>query len=210
MKRLIFTAFISMMIVSSVFAENNQTVVVGVGLGLHSFAGSDDLREGSDLFGNIDEVRVSGVTLWYIEWYVFGNIGFGFNSHNQTVSRSYTSGGESIDHKWNIDSYLVTLNLIPLGGTRYARMGIFVGTGTSTYKIEETVSGTSSDYEASESVSGPATTAGIYIDWGGEGFGMRAGYKYLATNFPDIETSSGDASVSASGGTLHLDFRWAF
>ncbi len=195
----------------SIYAENDQTVVMGVGYGIHSFNEIDDTRAGSDYFGNVDEVNVAGTLRFYLEWYMFENLGLGAKLHNLGVSRTYSTWTSSTEQKWEINNIFATVNIVPIGGKGYARFGILAGFGPSSYQYTATTIGTGDDTSLSESKSSMATLLEAYIDWGGEAFGARLAYSSLSVAYDDLEASDGTKTpISASGGAFCLDLRYAF
>ncbi|MCZ6645122.1 MAG: hypothetical protein O7B79_02675 [SAR324 cluster bacterium] len=177
---------------------NDQTVVIGIGFGIHTFSETDDVRQNVFLIAD----DVAGMGQLYVEWYVFETIGFGIRSINLGVTETI-SFGTTIETELSVDNNFFTVNWVPLGADSYARMGLLAGVGNSNYEVTQTVTpgGTSSI-----SSSGSATLLGIYVDWGGEDFGARFGANFLETDLDDIN----GLTVDASGRSIYFDLRWAF
>ena len=79
---------------------------------------------------------------------------------------------------------------------------LLAGIGTAEYEATRTFGSSS----FSGTSTGPATLAGIYVDWGGDFFGARFGANVISTDLGDIN----GLEVDASGTSLYFDFRWAF
>lgn len=184
------------------YADNDQNIVLGIGLGLHSFSQSDDFREPSGPF--TVEIDVAGMSQLYAEWYALGALGFGVRVVTLSVREEVsTIGGSTAGHKeLTVSNVLGTVNLVLLGGTSYARLGVMAGAGSSTYEATESFSGST----ASDSTSGTAALAGAYVDWGGADAGGRFGVNVLSTQLDKL----GGFDVDASGTSVYFDFRWAF
>ena len=107
-------------------------------------------------------------------------------------------GGPPLQKEVTVQSNLLTLHWVPLGGRSYTRVGILVGAGSASYNATE-------DFGPSGSSSGSAPLAGAYVDWGAEDFGGRFGVHLLNT---DLDNLNG-LQVDGSGTTFYLDLRWA-
>lgn len=180
-------------------AKNDQSLVIGLGLGGHIFDTIDGFREEDELFS---EVSAAGMTELFAEWYLIGDFGIGL--------RNVTIGGReevpfmetTVMREFEISNQLFTLNWVPLGSEGYTRLGIWVGTGTSEYTATLGSGGVTSEIVSK----GSAVMEGIYLDWGGEAFGARAGIAHLATSLGAI----GDIEVDGTGLSISFDLRLAF
>ncbi len=201
----------SVLFSSKILAKNHQTSVLGFGVGYHGFAEKDDPRKGTNTYNKVDEVGLAGVYRLYGEWYPLETLGLGFLANYQVVDRTYSdTGGGRLEEDWSIGHYFATINIVLLGGTSYARLGLYAGGGPATYRIRQKLSGTASDYNETASQSGTATTLGIYLDWGEEDFGVRTGYQSINSSFPELEINNIKNEISSTGATVHFDLRWAF
>ncbi len=207
--KLLISVFLVLSFSSSILAENNQTVVLGGGSGPHNFSGRDNTREGGRFTPG---VYSGGGFRLFSEWYVLGNFGIGLLANYQTAFRDYSDyeNDVSVTQTWTIRHYFGTINIIPFGGETYARMGLYVGGGPSEYSVKQEVWSATTDDDETFTVNGTATTYGIYGDWGGDFFGMRAGVQFIDSNYPDMEVDNQSYKISSSGATMHFDFRWAF
>ena len=112
-----------------------------------------------------------------------------------TSNTTVTIGASTFEFTNEVDldiaNLLFTVNWVPLGGRRYARLGLLAGLGLTDYEFTETngPGGT-----ATSSTSGTAALVGIYVDWGADGFGARFGTQYLETDLDAIDGSSVDVS----------------
>lgn len=187
--------------------RNDQRWVIGAGLGTHQF--STPHKAGST--GDTIEIVSLLAQQVFAEWYVLDEVGFGVRmvSFDAEVTSTATGTINGIAYSAesiigvDIDNLLFTINWIPLGKEGYTRMGVLAGIGTSTYAVTETYD---PGPDSSEATSGTAALAGVYVDWGGAGFGARGGLQVLTTSLDDIDGES----VDVSGNELFLDLRWAF
>ena len=187
--------------------DNNHAVVIGTGFGGHQFATTH--KAGQEPVAL--EVISAFMQQYYAEWYVFDTLGLGFrfttfgtsvsSSTSVTIGGTTTTASSEADLK--VNNWLFTVNWVPLGGKRYARLGVLAGLGMSDYTFTET--NIPGGVETS-STSGPAALLGIYVDWGADGFGARFGTQYLATDLDPVDGSD----VDASGRDVYIDLRWAF
>lgn len=178
-------------------AQNSQFIVVGAGLGNFRYSTTDDVRAGGlglDAFDNAAQAQL------YVEWYAFGPLGFGLRQHR---SGGFQGGGFGYDRDVNVQALLVTGHWVVWGAQDYARVGLLAGVGPVTYEFTLTPPGGAS---YSDSTSGTEALLGGYLDWGGDGFGARAGVNLVATSIGDMHGASADGS----GTGLYLDLRWAF
>ncbi len=183
---------------SAVFAENDQTVVIGYGSGLHTFSTTDDLRQNGFFIDSM-----AGASDLYVEWYAFEEFGVGFRLNGLGVVETVSTLSTIEQRELSVGSSFITLNWVPVGASDYTRFGLLAGFGNSEYKYTEL-----KDYATVNSVSteGPATLLGGYVDWGGEDFGARFSLNLLNT---DLAEKNG-TKVDASGSYWTFDLRWAF
>ena len=187
--------------------DNDHIVVIGAGFGGHTFATPH--RAGQNTVAL--EVISAFMQQIYGEWYAFDQVGFGLRlitfgtsaSSFTTVTVGNTTTTATSEVDLNVGNLLFTVNWVPLGGQRYARLGLLAGLGLSDYEFTESSSPAGS---ATESTSGPAALLGIYVDWGADGFGARFGLQFLETDLDPINGSP----VDVSGREIYLDLRWAF
>lgn len=196
---------------SNTFAAEPHSVVIGLGLGVHSFSTIDETREGGDGYSQ-DEVSAAVMFEYYIEWYFINELAIGYRNLTLINNRElYISSEIQIKQEWTISTSLITLNWVLYGVNDYTRIGFIGGYGSSEYKITQTVEAEASSSSKDEfSTNGTATLMGIYVDWGDEGFGARFGYNALNTSYDKLKDNSREYEVDASGGATYFDFRWAF
>ncbi len=180
------------------YAENDQTFVIGLGAGLHFFSTTDNARSNFILAPN-----VAGMSEFFGEWYVFGELGIGVRFINFGVTETVTASGGSSETTLDVNNVIFTVNWVPFGASGYTRMGLMAGAGPSDYELTQTNSAGAS---TTQSASGTAALAGIYVDWGGESFGARFGGNFIFTDLGDINGAPADGS----GTTIYFDLRWAF
>ena len=126
--------------------------------------------------------------------------------------------GESFDNEvtkeYTIRNQVFTINLVPFGGTRYARIVLVLGLGNGTYSAKETLADdkdSTNNYEYSGSVKGTVSLGQVYGDWGADGFGFRAGFGFLLTNYDKLELEKKTYDVNGSGlGFCAISIRYAF
>ena len=180
-------------------ADNDQTVVIG-------FGGGGYHMDGDDVHGSRDMLAYH----LYAEWYALGELGFGYR-RTQTVDVGGVATCEvGICETVTVTTDMLTVNWVPLGSKRYARLGLVGGYGIAQYQFQGTVAILKGPTEK-VSTSGTAALAGIYFDWGGTGFGARLGYDALFTQLKDATSASGvRLKTDGSGYMTYLDLRWAF
>jgi hypothetical protein len=183
---------------------NDQTVVIGAGLGIHTYSKADTIRQGVPGYGGADEIKQAGMGELFAEWYALGIVGFGVRGISLGTTRSYTSAGNQLDESVTVGLTFLTLNVIVAGAESYTRLGLLGGIGSATYKVTATLNGTQL---GSNSASGSATLAGTFLDWGGEDFGARFGVNAIQTSIKDM---TGGAKVDGSGTSVYFDLRWAW
>lgn len=184
-------------------AQTRQTVVIGIGLGIHSYSEVDDVR--NQFYLSTPEAGGMGVI--FGEWYPLENIGVGIRSLAVAQTETIISGGFQLDTTATTTATLLTATLIPwVSSDGYYRAGIVAGAGSATYEVTQTLGALS----ASIDTSGTAVLGGGYIDWGADGFGARFGANYLSTTFDPLVNGSTELSVDGSGTHWYFDLRWAF
>ena len=196
--------FASLIISNFAVGQTKQNVVIGIGLGIHGYSDSDDVRQNYFL----DEPTAGGVGKIFGEWYPFESIGIGFHAISIGSSETFWIFGVEFENKINITSSLITAQFIPyVSGDGYYRFGLIGGAGSSTYEYSLSNAFGSVAYETT----GTAVLAGGYVDWGGESFGARFGLNVLSTSFDGLDIST-DTGLNADGSGTHwyFDLRWAF
>lgn len=170
-------------------ARNDQTVVIGVGVGP---AGTSDAVAGSQ------QVTASHL---YAEWYVLGAAGLG-------VRRIALTDGGLLDllSDYSVTVTLATGHWVAYGAQEDLRIGLIAGVGRADYHYRPN-GWFSNDLETS----GTAALAGAYLDKGGSGLGVRIGLDYLWTRLDPLAVpGQGEQAADAGGASLYLDLRWAF
>ena len=170
----------------------------------------DDTRKGTERISEENEVTKGLALKAHAEWFVFDDLGIGYLFYRISSARTYAFDGITEEQKWTITNNLFILNSVFWGGTRYTRLGVLAGYGSSTYELTDVMTGSASNYNKSWSQTAPATIAGIYVDAGDDGMGARIGYNYLSTDYDPLEVSETTSyEISSSGGAFYFDFRWA-
>jgi len=178
---------ISIAIVLPVQAENNQTVVIGGGVGSYNFNNAD--------LGSINNL-VYGTE--FIEWYAFEEIGFGIRSH-----KFYQTDTSGEDEK----ILMATVNLAAIwvifGASDSLRMAVSAGYGPGGANYTNDVA------QIDVSVTGNTNSYGLFFDWGGERWGVRLGYHQVFANF-DFEDGPISGTIEGSGNSASVAVRLAF
>ena len=202
-----------------VFA-NDQTYVIGLGGGGASLSSNPKISFTSE--------EISQGTHGYFEWYLFDSLGLGIKGSTlQNATCPEVEGLSCTTLAYS--NQFATLNWIFSGEKDYSRWGLTVGTGISslsystsgsTYTCKEwseyTNSCTSWGYEdvnktSCSSATGPYSSAGLFFDWGADGFGARLGYDSVSNQVGQIKCKGTTIKgVTSTGGLGYLDFRWAF
>lgn len=195
----------------NIFAENNQIFVIDVGIGYHLLHEADDITGQNTVLSNSSFFTQSAV-----EFYLFGNIGFGYKEFNISGSniKIEAFSGDKTVKSYSVRNRIFTLNLVPIGGTGYARMVFVIGSGTSQYDTVETFEDSddsSKDFKTSGSSNGTVILGQVFGDWGGDGLGFRAGFSSLSTKFEKLVMNGKTYDVDASGyGLCFINIRYAF
>lgn len=85
---------------------NDQTVVIGLGIGIHSFSETDGVRQNTFILGD----DAAGMSQLIVDWYVFEKIGFGFRRINFGVTETVSALGAMAGTKLIADSNIFTVN----------------------------------------------------------------------------------------------------
>ena len=185
-------------------ADNDHKVVIGLGIGGHSFSTTDEVRDGGVFTPDLNGGLVSD---FLVEWYFLGNFGIGYRSVSIATGRVYTFGPVSVTENINYSAGLITANWIPFTTSdKYVRYGLLGGIGGSS--MSRTWSDGSNS--VSNDTSGSASLFGGFIDWGAEGFGARFGFNSLKTSLDPFKEGAATYEVDGSGSHWYFDLRWAF
>ncbi len=202
----------------------DQRVVFGLGGGAHNFSASDDYRGSAVLKKEIgDGTMMHG----YLEWYFTGRLGIAIQSNTFYGSASFVAPNSTIGDKLDVtlETTLASVNLI-LAGTdagSAARLGLTAGGGPARYRVENVKKGDCPsgflaavmpflllrcfDSTVSQShVDGTATFGGLFLDFGGKGFGVRLGMNEIYTDIKPLQRSR----VDGAGLQYYFDFRYEF
>ena len=203
LQTLALAALLALVAAPQARADNDQTVVLGAGIGIHEYSKVDAAREGDSSVG-IDDVTHAGMSQLYLEWYALGNVGFGIRTIGLGATRTTTILGVEIEEKYETSIPLITIQWVPIGATSYTRFGLIAGAGSADHSYTVTVGGSPSEVTAS----GSATLAGAFLDWGGEDFGARFGVHSIDTDLGNYKDTTEPAE--ASGVAWYFDIRWAW
>lgn len=182
---------------SAAQAQNDQTVVIGMGGGGYT-SDSDGVRGDRDLV----------MSHLYVEWYAFDTLGIGFR---RTVMLEVGIGLLAFGgfETFSVQTNMITANWVAFGEKSYTRVGLVGGVGTAEYEYDGALPLFGFDRHVKSS--GLAALAGVYLDWGADGFGARLGYDYIATELDDVDIAGvGTRTPDATGAGPYLDLRWAF
>lgn len=181
-------------------ADNDQTVVIGIGAGSYSVA-EDEVRPKGDKSQTLTHV--------YVEWYVLDEVGFGFRRSAMLNVLGFAALSLGTVDVLAVRTNMLTVNWIPYGAQDYLRIGLVAGVGNAKYEYDGVL--LFGLAETHVETDGTATLGGIFVDWGGEGFGARFGFDAIGTDLDDVVVP-GDPpkKADASGAAAYLDVRWAF
>ena len=153
-----------------------------------------------------DSEKITKGANFNFEWYLFNTIGLGLKLRSlQSADAAKFEDGKTVTYQpLKIDDKLVTINWIISGEKDYSRFGLTLGAGNSELtKSYSDGSGCSSG--------GSAASAGIFFDWGADGFGARLGYDSVNHSFGEFKCGSRNVkNITGMGGLGYLGFRWAF
>ena len=209
MKRHYLTIFILFSILqlfsNSIRAENDQTLVFDLGFGFQFFNEADEFRDANTFVNNISWIGHAGAEL-----YLFDFMGIGVKQLNIYGASDHLE----LRKEYAIQNSVATLNFVPFGSDRYARIILVVGLGKGKYNARELWEDdhdSSNNYDYTGYVEGPVTLGQILADWGGDAWGLRAGVSYLLTDFDDLELGPKTYEINGSGwGFCALSVRYAF
>lgn len=205
----VLLAFVALTALPGVAQANNQTVVLGLGLGVYEFSGSDDVRDDDPVLG--DSLDSGALVHFYVEWYALDTVGFGYRAIGVATGRDARdpSTGDEVDQTVSLGAGIFTFHWVPWGSEEDTRFGVMLGIGGGDYENEVTFTdgATGNDTTATDSTDGTVGLFGAYIDFGGDLFGGRVGIESLDTNLDDFDDGS---SADASGLGYYVDVRWAF
>lgn len=193
-------------------AQQDQTAVIGLGFGIHTFAQQDDIRKYQEQVLLISP-SAAGMLELYGEWYPMQRLGFGLRFLTLGYEeKAIFLGGVTFTSTVSIDSTLLTVTFVPfISGDGYVRFGILGGAGGSKYNYKESLELAPVKFEGSWDTSGTAVLGGAYLDWGGEAFGARFGVHVLRTDFdPLLIQGQPPLNVDGDGSAWYFDLRWAF
>ncbi len=168
-------------------AKNSQTFVIGFGLGSYNYNDEDFEEMENIIYGSE-----------FIEWYLFDEIGLGIRTH-----KFYKTGSSDSDEELLMANMNLTVNWVFLGSEDDFRLAIYVGYGPGVVEY--------SNEKANLEISETATTSsgGLFLDWGGETFGIRLGAHVVSAGF-DYEEDSASGTIDGSGSSVDLGVRLAF
>ena len=192
-------------------AQTDINVVVGGGFGGIAYKNSEGL-------GISKEERVNGFGFNHMaEWYFSEILGIGLRQTAFIASNDLEINEADYSETTTVSSLMMTLHLILFGSDSWARFGITSGYGRSAYRYQLDTDEDESENADDEEYtgSGDAYLVGAFLDWGGDGFGMRFGYDYFQTDFDTFdtevnETETRDVDLSGTGDYVYLNFRYAW
>lgn len=207
-KNIWLTGFILLLWNMPVAAGNNQTLVIGGGIGLWDYSSSDDVR--GDNINIPADTRVNNnanTTELFLEYYLIDDTGIGYRDINISSSRTISDVPE-YEETVEVRYQLYTAQWILFGEDSYYRLGVFGGLGDAEYTYDTK----SPLYAGKYTVDGLAQTFGLFFDWGIDGLGSRISYYFIETQFEDItlNNSYGNRKIDGSGEMISFTVRWAF
>lgn len=181
-------------IVSPVRGENDQNVVILYGAGYFSFSDEDELRPDES-----DTNKTLLTAYQSIEWYLFEELGVGFLYLASLDLFSFSSEADKVE----ASNYFLTLNYILIGAEDYVRIGTMAGYGRSDYRYKIKGEADNRDERLADfrrgSTEGSASCFGIFLDLGGDRFGVRLSLHAVETNLENFETPNATYEVDGSG-----------
>lgn len=232
-------AFLDLLLIHYMFSEEKKqpvdlggNFIFGVGSGTYQFSEVDDIRRKEE-FENTQsrDIKNGTSSQAYLELYFTDNIGIGYRYlHAAAIDNNYTwinnkTKDDYMPSLTNVESKTEVEVEIPAATaqiilftskSKETRLGILGGIANGHYfvrkEVTETYSdGTTSTSQEKMSSNGRASIGGIFIDGGGDTFGMRAGFTRVVTRFKEIETKAGvKYRVNGSGDMYYIDLRWIF
>jgi hypothetical protein len=179
--------FVCLLASTPVMAKNSQTLVIGAGLGAYNF-GDEDLSQISNLLYGSE----------FLEWYLFDEIGIGIRSHKFYKTDSSESNEEFLMANLNL-----TATWVFLGSADDFRMAAYVGYGPGG------VSYTNQAENIDVTTTASTSSAGLFLDWGGEMWGVRVGMHLVSARF-DYKEGDDSGTLDGSGNSYDIGIRLAF
>lgn len=201
------------------------TVIIGAGGGYHRFSSTDELRQGGDSrYEKHENVDFAYVTDFFLEYYFFSNLSFGFRYIGLNTRRTSVDAEKdrATDETWLIQNRYLTTSLIIYESDNFNRIGFTAGIGAVDYRYNEhsrDANNPESEYNNQTNKIGFTYLKGIFLHSGGKKFGSRIGVNYIRTQIDKIIiekeregrfTPRKLKSVDASGYNFILNACWAF
>lgn len=203
---------------------NDQNLIIGVGVtGLEAL--------GKAKLNNPDDIRGEDPLLGYAELYInyFPGTDFGISLIRSTLgtkreyySYSFSCSGGSCTttdittkEEVVIRNTLACINYVFWGSSNYTRTGLLFGVGKTEYLYSLKQDGTmnSTDYSNLNNFNSvsDASIVGLYIDWGGDSFGARFGFKTINVDgLQSIKVDSSEKNLDGDSTVRNFSLRWAF
>ncbi len=181
--------FILLLLMTSpaAIAQNNQTFVIGFGIGAYTYE-DNNLKNTEDTYYGSE----------FLEWYLFGEVGLGLRTH-----KLYKTGSSDSDEEILMANLNYTVNWVFLGTNEDFRMTFYAGYGPGWISY--------SNEKANIDITETANTSsgGIFLDWGGKTWGARLGFHIVSASF-EYKEDAVSGTVNGSGSSVDIGVRLAF
>ncbi|NQU63017.1 MAG: hypothetical protein HQ517_01855 [SAR324 cluster bacterium] len=191
-KAILGLIIVFLLIAAPVLAKNNQTVVIGGSIGSYHF-----YEEG---LNEIDSLIYGSE---FLEWYLFDDIGIGIRSH-----KFYQTGSSESNEEFLMVNINLAVTWVFLGSSDDFRMAVYGGYGPGEVSTNSVVQ-TNGEGQTDVTAKANTTSAGIFLDWGGDTWGVRVGYHLVSAHF-DYQGGPDSGTIDGSGNSFDLGIRLAF
>ncbi len=186
----VITIFIFACLLTStqVSAANNQKFVIGFGIGSYDFNEAD--------LDDIDNILYGSE---FLEWYIFDEIGIGLRSH-----KFYKTGSNESNKEFIMATANLSIIWVFYGSSDDLRASAYIGYGPGGVSYSDDEKGLDISETTNDTSSG-----GVFLDWGGDKWGVRIGYHVISASF-EYENNSTSGKIDGSGNSCDLGIRLAF
>ena len=220
---IILLSFVFILINGSAMAqghEHDHIFNIGIGYLAHMFVEEDAFRKATGDYDG-DEINALAGPEVYIEFFLGEKFSIGAKYQYALggvlykVSDSGGTGTAEVERVITMSNAMLYGNFsVPLGTSSW-RMGVTAGTGSSTYNYRFECTKAEGAFKCldkyEESANGVVTIAGVFADWGADGFGGRMGMSSVKTRYDEMPDLDGkEQTPEGNGVQVFVDLRYAF
>ncbi len=198
--------------------KHDHIFVVGIGYMLHGFSEEDSFRKATGDYAG-DQINAVAGPEAYLEFFLgkYFTLGAKYQRGNGGfIYRVYANNGSAeVERIVTITNSILYGNLsVPMGSSSW-RLGLTAGAGSTKYAYSFECTKAEGSFSCldkyQESSDGTVTTAGLFADWGADGFGGRMGFSSIQTKYDDMPDIDGKIQTpSGSGMQTFINLRYAY